>query len=350
MRNKYRLFHRGKVFWCQDSETGKQESLRTKDRGEADRLLHARNEAFRQPVINLQIARAYLLVGDPNFTKRTWQTVMDEVVKLKRGETQRRWLVATKDKALAHLRDRPLVETHAEHLLRTLEFGKVSTNVYLRRLHNFALAMNWLPVPIVPRRQWPEVHYQEKRAITLDEHQAILARETNPERHSFYQLAWHLGASQSDLAFLEAGNIDWQDKVISFARKKTGQQSFIHFGKEVETILRDLPSSGPLFPYLRRVRAGDRATEFHQRCVGLGIKGVSLHSYRYAWAERARRCGYPERFAQEAPGHNSAAVHRAYARKAKVIIRPLEAYENQALAPNVILMPRAASPPTAAAS
>ena len=115
-------------------------------------------------------------------------------------------------------------------------------------------------------------------------------------------------------------------------------------------ILRDLPASGPLFPCLRRVRAGDRATEFHQRCVGLGIKGVSLHSYRYAWAERARRCGYPERFAQEALGHNSAAVHRAYARKAKVIIPPLEAYENQASAPNVILMPRAASPPTAAAS
>jgi hypothetical protein len=28
--------------------------------------------------------------------------------------------------------------------------------------------------------------------------------------------------------------------------------------------------------------------------------------------------GYPERFAQEALGHNSKAVHRAYARKAKV--------------------------------
>jgi len=32
----------------------------------------------------------------------------------------------------------------------------------------------------------------------------------------------------------------------------------------------------------------------------LGIKGVTLHSYRYAWAERAKVAGYPERFAQEA--------------------------------------------------
>ncbi len=76
----------------------------------------------------------------------------------------------------------------------------------------------------------------------------------------------------------------------------------MRFDEEVAEILRDLPGSGPLFPYLRTVRAGDRSTEFHQRCVGLGIKGVSLHSYRYAWAERAKTAGYPERFAQEALG------------------------------------------------
>jgi len=69
---------------------------------------------------------------------------------------------------------------------------------------------------------------------------------------------------------------------------------------------------------LRRARSGDRATEFKQRCEGLGITGVSLHSYRYAWAERARKCGYPERFAQEALGHNSKAVHRSYAKRAQV--------------------------------
>jgi integrase len=87
--------------------------------------------------------------------------------------------------------------------------------------------------------------------------------------------------------------------------------------------------NGPLFPYLRTVRAGDRATEFHQRCVGLNIKGVTLHSYRYAWAERAKTAGYPERFAQEALGHNSNAVHRAYARKAKVELPSLGEYERQ---------------------
>ena len=70
-----------------------------------------------------------------------------------------------------------------------------------------------------------------------------------------------------------------------------------------------------------------RAKEFNRRCKGLGIAGVSLHSYRYAWAERAKTAGYPERFAQAALGHNSAAVHRAYARKAHVKLPALEEYE-----------------------
>jgi integrase len=73
----------------------------------------------------------------------------------------------------------------------------------------------------------------------------------------------------------------------------------------------DLPAEGLLLPYLAGVRSGDRATEFGQRCRQFGIKGVTLHSYRYAWAERAKTVGYPERFAMENLGHNSNAVHRA---------------------------------------
>jgi integrase len=87
------------------------------------------------------------------------------------------------------------------------------------------------------------------------------------------------------------------------------------------------------------MQAKHRAKEFKRRCVGLGIVGVSLHSYRYAWAERAKSCGYPERFAQEALGHNSKAVHRAYARKAQVRLPSLESYEKQNLEGRIIPLP-----------
>lgn len=336
MKAKFRMFRRGNVFWCQDNVTAKQETLRTKDRETAQRLLHARNEAQRQTAINLQIARAYLAATDPHIATRNWQFVMDEMGKLKRGATQERWLRAVKDKAFDSIRELQVIETRPEHLLCVLGSGRVSTNVFLRRIHNFALDMTWLPWPVLPKKQWPGVKFKEKRGITRSEHEAIIAREGNSERRAFYQLAWHLGASQTDLAHLEAENIDWEHRVISFARKKTGSVALMRFDDEVAELLRSLPSKGPLFPYLRKVRANDRATEFRQRCRGLDISGVSLHSYRYAWAERAKIAGYPERFAQEALGHNSKAVHRSYAKRASVTVPSLEAYEKQRANQNLI--------------
>jgi hypothetical protein len=331
MKQRFRLYRRknGGRYYLHDDQTGKQESLGTRDRATALRLLHSHNEAERQPAVNLQIARAYLVASDPQISTRTWQHVMDEMVKLKHDETRYRWSTAIKDKAFDAIRHLPVLETRAEKFLRVLESGTVSTNVYLRRIHNFALDMTWLPWPVIPKRQWPAVKFKDKRAITRAEHLSIVEREQNPERKAFYQLAWHLGASQTDLALLQAENIDWDYSAITFARKKTGSIALMRFDEETAAVFRSLPASGPLFPYLRTVRAGDRSTEFHQRCVGLGIKGVTLHSYRYAWAERAKKAGYPERFAQEALGHNSKAVHRAYARNAQVELPSLGEYERQ---------------------
>jgi integrase len=211
-----------------------------------------------------------------------------------------------------------------------MKAGKVSTNVYLRRLHNFCVDLNWLPWPLIPKRQWPAVQFKAKRAITREEHLQIIAAEKNPERRALYQLCWELGASQGDIASLQAEDVDWTAGTVSFTRQKTGVPVIVHLGRDALDLFKDLPGEGPLFPYLARVRAGDRATEFGQRCRQLGIKGVALHSYRYAWAERAKQAGYPERFAQEALGHNSKAVHRAYAKRALMKLPSLQEYEEQA--------------------
>jgi integrase len=314
MKQRFRLYRRkkGGRYYIHDDVTGKQDSLHTSDRATALRLFHSRNEAEHQPAVNLQIARAYLAASDPQIATRNWQFVMDEMVKLKTGETQHRWQTAIKDRAFDSIRHLPVLETRPEHFLRVLEAGKVSTNVYLRRIHNFALDMAWLPWPVLPKKRWPAVVFKEKRGITLAEHRA-----------------WHLGASQSDLANLNAEDVDWENHVISYARRKTGSIAIMRFDEDMAQILKDLPGNGPLFPYLRSVRSGDRATEFKQRCTGLGIKGVSLHSYRYAWAERAKTAGYPERFAQVNLGHNSRAMTRAYSRKAPVEMPSLGEYERQ---------------------
>jgi hypothetical protein len=43
-----------------------------------------------------------------------------------------------------------------------------------------------------------------KRGVTREEHQAILAREKNPEWKAFLELVWHVGAALGDLAALRA--------------------------------------------------------------------------------------------------------------------------------------------------
>ena len=58
-----------------------------------------------------------------------------------------------------------------------------------------------------------------------------------------------------------------------------------------------------------------------------------------------RKSGYPERFAQEALGHNSKAVHRAYAKKAKVRVPSLEEYERRQQPNNIVPLPPTASAP-----
>jgi hypothetical protein len=142
MNCQLRIFRRTSGVWyIENTATRQQESLRTRVEIEAKRLLQARNEAVRQPAINLLIARAYLSAADPVSVSRTWQFVMDEMAKGKHGPTKARWLTGISQKAFDHIRNRKLVETRAEHHWTVLTEGTVSTNIFLRRMHNFALDM-----------------------------------------------------------------------------------------------------------------------------------------------------------------------------------------------------------------
>jgi integrase len=105
----------------------------------------------------------------------------------------------------------------------------------------------------------------------------------------------------------------------------------------LEKVLNELPTTGALFPKLFAFTANHRANCFRYGCRQAGVLGVTLHSYRYAWAERAKLAGMPERFAQAALGHNSKAVHRAYAKQAQIIVPTLEEYEKRQAANAVVV-------------
>ena len=80
------------------------------------------------------------------------------------------------------------------------------------------------------------VHYKPKRAITEEEHHRIVEREKNPEWKAFYQLCWHLGGSQSDMATLCAEDIDWCTGTLSFTRNKTSVAVAISLAGEVQSL------------------------------------------------------------------------------------------------------------------
>lgn len=344
MNNRYRsvkVGSRGGTFYCEDTQTGKRTSLHTKDEAEAELFVHGRNEAERQPQLNRKMGLAYLSATDPAMVTRTWQVVMDTIKLGKKGATLHRYQTASKDPAFSLIKPKLLVDTQAADFLQVLEAGTTCTNVYLRRYQNFAVDMDWLPKRVLPKRLFPKVEHKEQRGITATEHALIIAREGNPERRDFYELCWLFGGSQSDIASLDAKDIDYQKRGFTYARKKTSQLGGMRIGPKAWEVILRRPRTGPLFPYLITVREADRATEFKQRCDGLGIKGVTLHSYRYGWAERSADAGYPERYAQRALGQNSKMVHRAYAKKAQAQLPSLEEYEeatHQARASGKILM------------
>jgi hypothetical protein len=82
-------------------------------------------------------------------------------------------------------------------------------------------------------------------------HSNYVGRGMDPERRRLYELLWHLGGSQSDVAHLNSDDIDWQNHTIAYQRKKTGRIAIIHFGEGLEAVLGLLHRNGPLFPRLR---------------------------------------------------------------------------------------------------
>ena len=125
MKARYRLIRRGSrggAFYCVDTRTGKRTSLGTENEDSARQILQAKNQAERQPILNLQIARAHLAASDTGMTRRTWRDAVEALTAKKTSSTLARWKTAAKDKAFAVLLPQVLVETQAETLGQISEY------------------------------------------------------------------------------------------------------------------------------------------------------------------------------------------------------------------------------------
>ena len=155
---KYRLYRRRNgVFYSQENDSQKQGTLRTSDKREAERLLNAMNESHREPTLNLNIARAYLVAHDPKMATRTWQAVMDEMAMHGIPTTQDRCARGFRSKAYDAIRDKPFVQTMSADLLAIIHANGNCVVHYLRRLHNLAVDLGWFAWFIFAKRAWPKI-------------------------------------------------------------------------------------------------------------------------------------------------------------------------------------------------
>ena len=194
--NRYRMYARsdrhGTYYW-EDIKSRRQGSLKTKNRGEAEKLLHAKNETDRQPNLNQELGRVYLKASDPAFATRTWQNMIDSYCGRKhlRESSIERPRRAFAGRHFDPIRKVVITETSTEPFLGVMETtGNRSTDHYLRRLYNYAMGLGWLPWHVVPPLAWPRRVGKRRRAITEAEHHRIVAAESNPERRLYYELLW----------------------------------------------------------------------------------------------------------------------------------------------------------------
>ena len=329
MNTKYTLFRRNGIDYSQDWASGQQKSLRTRDEAEALKLINARNEAHRQPVLNLQLARAYLTASDPAFVERTWQSVIAQLQARGKDTSRLRYASVFKSSAFDGLRHKRLMETSADDFLAVFKDGKVSVIDFLKRLHNFAVNLRLDCRADRRALLVAEIRTQGKARHHAGRTPKRFGAEKTPEWKLFLELLWETGAAQSDATNFKAEDIDWQTKTISYFRQKTGSLAQFTISTALENVLNSCPRPARCSRSCPRCRPATGPAVSAVAAIGRAC-WVTLHCYRYAWAERAKVAGMPERFAQAALGHNSKAIHRAYAKKAIIIAPTIEDYERKA--------------------
>ena len=107
-----------------------------------------------------------------------------------KDSSRERYASVFKSPSFDGLRNKKLLETTADDFFAVFKQGKVAITYFLKRLHNFALSLGWIALPVVAPYLWPKYEAKERRGITPDEQQSILAIEKKAEWKLFLELLW----------------------------------------------------------------------------------------------------------------------------------------------------------------
>ena len=104
-----------------------------------------------------------MTASDPAFVERTWQTVMEQLQSRGKDTSRERYTVMYRLSAFDALRHKRLMETTTADFLALFQTNKPSIIDFLKRLHNFAVHLGWIAVPIVAPCLWPKYKPKDRR-------------------------------------------------------------------------------------------------------------------------------------------------------------------------------------------
>ncbi len=252
---------------------------------------------------------------------------MDMYASTGKQQTQQRKHNEFKQPRWNELRHKDISQTNGCDFLELLNKGGAMTQIYLSALQQLSIDLGARSHVVLPKKMFPKKVKVAKRSVTLDEHRRLCLNLRSYRWSCYLELLWETGAAQSDAASFRIEDLDGD--VLVYHRHKTGTRAAQHLCPKVKELLNSLKygrDEGLYLPAIARMSSKDRASIFRRLCKRSDIDGVTLHSYRYAWAERAFEAGMPERLAMVALGHNSSAIHRVYAKGASLVAPSLDNY------------------------
>ena len=294
---------------------------------------------------------------NPTWNTTTWDDVFKDILKRGRrnggmhgASTIRTIKSGWNNSCWNFIREKRLIETEPRDLLNPLRGKGMGIMQLIRRMHEHAVGYQMIPYPIVGSKMWPV--YDNKpmsMAITEEQHTKVIDRITTMRRNrwsdetadqwrsewiAYLWILWFTGASNKDAAELKAENINWRDMVIEFSRSKWVNKDKLEpcrivIGPRFAEVLRALPKDGLLLPILGNKNTSKRYDFFHKQTVALEIEGISIHGYRYAFAERSKENGMSIEDRMATLGHNTYEVHRNYGRTAKVVPVSIEVLDGR---------------------
>ncbi len=235
-------------------------------------------------------------------------------------------------------RDIPLEELDSsiiaayEAYLSTAGLSKNTTSFYmriLRAVYNRAVEQELTPQKYPFRHVYTGVVRTTKRAVTLD----VLRRMREPDtvrtpqqefaREMFLWSFYTRGMSFVDMAYLKKS--DLKNGVLTYRRKKTGQQLSVRWEKCMQELLDKYPNPHPV--YLLPVITNSEVDERRQyknighlvnrnlKAIGekLGLTApLTMYVARHTWASLAKSKNIPISVISESMGHDSETTTRIY--------------------------------------